>query len=212
MATANNNGKRKANVGDNAEKIISAHLDKMREFGRNTKAGSTAKQEAIELFQQDCLANVANIGMVERYANAYCEGAASNPASKAAFTSALKAFGDVNVIKAWPQISAALNKLHADKDKAVSRTTTGKDKFAQSYGLANKVKGMQGVIPAITPEWIKANVAKATKSNDELAKLARKAIADSVPAIMPAKPTKAQIEARDAFYKVFGIEMPKATA
>lgn len=214
MATAKNTNSnaRKPSNGSNVEAVIKAHLDQMRAFGRDKKAGDTAKQNAIELFQKDCLDGIANIDSVGRYADAYCEGAQSNPASKASFKSALAAFGSPSVIKAWPTLSATLNKLHADKDKSVSRSVTGKDKFAQLYGIANKIKGMQGAIPAINDEWVKANVAKAKKSDSELKELAKKAIVDSVPALMPVKPTKAQIEARDAFFKLFGIELPKATA
>ena len=212
MVTANNNvSKRnaKGSTTSNAETIIQKHLQEMRELGRNAKAGSTAKQNAIELFQKDCLEGVANIGMVDRYVAAYCEGAAITGNARAAFSSAMSCFGDPNVIKAWPVLSATLTKLHDDKDKAVKRDVTGKDKFGQLYAAAKKIRDTKGAVPAITGEWVKTAVAKAEKSSDDIAKLAKKAIFDSAATLLPAKPTKAQIEARDTFFKVFGIELPK---
>ena len=133
-----NNNKVQRKPGSNTETQIQAHLAEMRELGRKAKDGGTAKQKAIELFQSDCLAGLANIGMVDRYVAAYCEGASITGAAKAAFSSAMSAFGDPNVIKAWPTLSAALTKLHDDKDKAVKRDVTGKDKFGQLYAAAKK--------------------------------------------------------------------------
>jgi hypothetical protein len=212
MATAKN-GNASAKKQNNAETVIQQHLNEMREFGRNAKAGSTAKQNAIELFQKDCLDGIANIGMVDRYVAAYCEGASITGNARAAFQSAMSCFGDPNVIKVWPTLSATLTKLHDSKDKdtkkLVSRETTGKDKFGQLYAAAKKIRDLQGAVPAINEGWITKAVAKVEKSKDDLAKLARKAIADSMPTLLPAKPTPAQLKARDEFFKVFGIELPK---
>jgi hypothetical protein len=209
MATAKNtNGNaRKPSAGDNIEKTIAAHLDQMRAFGRDKKAGDTAKQRAIELFQQDCLDGIANADSVGRYADAYAEGAQSNPASKAAFKSSLAAFGSPTVIKAWPELSATLNKLHAAKDKDVSRTVTGKDKFAQLYKLANRIKA-EGAPVKVTDEYVKASVAKAKPSSDELAKLAKESLVDSVKALIGDKPSKALIDARNQFFKLLKVELP----
>ena len=213
--TVTNNNKRsaKGSTTSNSEAVIQKHLQEMREFGRNAKAGSTAKQSAIELFQKDCLEGVANIGMVARYVDAYCDGASITGNARAAFSSAMSCFGDPNVIKAWPTLSATLTKLHDSKDtdtkKSVSRDTTGKDKFGQLYAAAKKIRDTKGAVPAITDAWVKSAVAKAEKSTDDIAKLAKKAIFDSAATLLPAKPTKAQLEARDTFFKVFGIELPK---
>ena len=207
----NNKRSAKGSTTSNTEKVIEQHLDQMREYGRNAKAGSTAKQDAIEFFQRDCLDGLATINMVDRYVTAYCDGGSITGNARAAFLSAMKAFGNPEVIKVWPTLSAALTKLHADKDKAVKRDVTGKDKFGQLYAAANKViaDSAKGTVPAITGEWVKTAVAKAQKSETEVKDLAKKAIADSAAQLLPTKPTKAQLDARDTFFKMFGIELPK---
>lgn len=200
--------------GGNADAIIAKHLEQMRAYGRDKKAGDSAKQNAIELFQADCLSGIANIGMVDRYVDAYCDGASLTGNSRSAFKSSLTAFGDPNVIKAWPTFSAALNRMHDSKDKdvkaLVSRTTTGKDKFNQLYRVAKVIRDMKGATPAITDKWLTDTIAPESKSKEELAKLARKSIADSVTALLPAKPTKAQLDVAIEFCKTFGVELPAA--
>lgn len=212
MASNKNGSAARKQNGSNSEAIVQKHLAEMKAFGADKKRGDAAKQNAIELFQRDCMEGVANIAMVSRYVDAYCEGASITGNAKSSFQSALSAFGDPNVIKAWPQFSAALNTMHDSKDKdvkkLVSRETTGKDKFAQLYRMAKVIRDLKGATPAITDKWIVETVAKATKSEAELKDLAKKAIADSVPTLLPAKPTKAQVDAATEFCKTFGIELP----
>lgn len=204
MSTSKN-----GNAGkNNAAKVIAAHLALMEDYGRKAKDGSTAKQFAVELFQQDCLDGLATVDDVPRYAAAYNKGASLAPASLRSFTSQLAAFGAPSVIKAWPTFSDALNKMHDSKDadvkKAVSRSVTNKDKFSQLYKIATTIKD-KGAPAKITNDWIRETIAVKSSTPEDPAAAAREAIAESVKTLLGDKPSAAMLKARNEFFKAFKI-------
>jgi len=215
MATAKNGNGNVAKKSHNEAAMLEASHNEMIALGILAQNGKGAKSKAIELFQRDCVAKLATVAMVDTYVAWYSEGmvkAGGKPLvgnGKSVFTSQLAAFGDPNVIKLMPDISATLNQLIGAKDEGVSRTLTGKDKFGQLYTIANKVKadfgkGAKGVI--VNAEYVKAAVAPAAKADSTVIDAAKKAIKEqTINLFAKSKPTPAQIKARDEFFKLIGI-------
>jgi hypothetical protein len=200
---------KRAVTGDNS-KDINARLEqshvKMREFGVMAANGKSAKQNAIELYIADCVAGVAGPSMVGTYVSWYDEGAKMSGSSRKSFASQISAFGNEKVIAAYPTFSAALTKLHEAKDKGVSRKETDKDKFSQLYKIATRIAS-EGAPVKMTDEYVRKSVAKATKSSDELAEIAKEAIKDNTNKLLGEKPSKAMLAARDAFFKALEIKL-----
>ena len=205
----NGNTNERATAGDNS-KGLAARLEqshvKMREFGVMAANGKSAKQNAIELYIADCVAGVAGPSMVGTYVSWYDEGAKMSGSSRKSFASQIAAFGNDKVIAAYPTFSAALTKLHEAKDKGVSRKETDKDKFSQLYKIATRI-ATEGPPVKVTDDYIKKSVAKATKSSDELANIAKEAIKDNAQKLLGDKPSKALVAARDAFFKLLEIKL-----
>jgi len=187
---------------------------KVTEWGRIAKAGSTAKEDMIRFYQEECVAGRATVSDAKLFANWYNNGRKGSGKGMAAksietFASSLAAFADNRVIKNWEAISATLTKLHDAGDKAVSRTKTNLDKFGQAYAIAKKIRALPANAKVIVNEdYVKAAVAPVAKPKDEIVKLARKAIQEQTNNYFSAageELSKEQTKTRDAFFKMLGI-------
>ena len=170
----------------------------MRELGRKAKEGGTAKQNAIELFQKP-IASEAGEYRHGRPLRAPTAKARQSLATHAPRSNRPCPLRQSQVIKVWPTLSATLTKLHDEQGQSlVSSETTGKDKFGQLYAAAKKYQAhLQRHGPRDHGGWVKTAVAKLEKSETIWPRPRTKAIADSAAHLLPAKPTQAQLKARD---------------
>src|SRR5215468_3863095 len=214
---ANNNKAAAPKAGNNSkghEAWLKACEAKVTELGRVAKAGSTAKEDMIRFYQEECVAGRATPQDAKLFANWYNNGRKGSGKGMAAksldtFASSLAAFADDRVIKNWSAISATLTKLHDAGDKAVSRTKTGMDKFGQSYAIAKKIRAMPANAKVlINEDYVKQAVQPAPKEKSAIVELARKAIKEQTANYFAAdgnELTPAQTKTRDAFFKLLGI-------
>src|SRR5262245_33448324 len=217
MATNNNKPAQKKQETSNSkahDAWLKACEAKVTELGRVAKAGSTAKEDMIRFYQQECVAGNATPQDATLFANWYNNGRKGSGKGMAAkslqtFASSLAAFADDRVIKNWTAINATLTKLHDAGDKAVSRTKTGMDKFGQSYAIAKKIRDLPANAKVvINDEYVKTAVQPVAKAKDDIVKLARKAIKEQTANYFAAdgnELTPAQTKTRDAFFKLLGI-------
>jgi hypothetical protein len=223
MANVKNGNAVKATNGRAA--WLKACEQKVTDFGRIEKAGSTAKQDMIQFYQEECLLGRATSQDAKLFATWYNNGRRGNgkgmaQASLDSFASSLAAFADPRVIKNWEAISATLNKLHGiqkdgtvdkkAKDEMVSRAKTGLDRFNQAYAIAKKIRDMPANVKFIVnDEWVKESVQPTPKASDTVVKAARKAIAEQTDNYFKASGknelTPAQKKTRDAFFQMLGI-------
>jgi len=187
---------------------------KVTELGRIAKAGSTAKEDMIKFYQEECLADRATVSDAKLFATWYNNGRKGSgkgmaQASLDSFASSLAAFADSRVIKNWSTISATLTKLHDAGDKAVSRKVTGQDKFNQAYAIAKKIRALPANAKVIVnDDYIREAVKPEGKAPAKIVELARKAIqeqTDNYFAAAGTELTPAQAKTRDAFFKLLGI-------